>query len=42
MYFDSKEDATECMAQPKMELHKLHLFEKSCVLAQKPRKVIEV
>ena len=42
MYFDSKEDAAECMAQPKMELHKLHLFEKSCVLAQKPRKVIEV
>ena len=42
MYFDSKEDATECMAQPKMELHKLHLFEKSCVLAQKPRKVIEI
>lgn len=42
MYFDSKEDATECMAQPRMELHKLHLFEKSCVLAQKPRKVIEV
>ena len=42
MYFDSKEDATECMAQPKMELHKLHLFEKSCILAQKPRKVIEV
>ena len=42
MYFDSKEDATECMAQPKMELHKLHLFEKSCVLAQKPRKVIEL
>ena len=42
IYFDSKEDATECMAQPKMELHKLHLFEKSCVLAQKPRKVIEV
>lgn len=42
MYFDSKENATECMAQPKMELHKLHLFEKSCVLAQKPRKVIEV
>lgn len=42
MYFDSKEDATECMSQPKMELHKLHLFEKSCVLAQKPRKVIEV
>lgn len=42
MYFDSKEDAIECMSQPKMELHKLHLFEKSCVLAQKPRKVIEV
>lgn len=42
MYFDSKEDATECMAQPRMELHKLHLFEKSCVLAQKPRKVIEL
>lgn len=42
MYFDSKEDATECMSQPKMELHKLHLFEKSCILAQKPRKVIEV
>ena len=42
MYFDSKENATEYMAQPKMELHKLHLFEKSCVLAQKPRKVIEV
>ena len=32
MYFDSKEDAIECMSQPKMELHKLHLFENSCVL----------
>ena len=37
-----KEDATECMAKPKMESHRRHLFEKSCVLAQKPRKVIEL
>jgi len=42
IYCDSKEEASDVMAQPKMELHKLYLFEKSCVLAQKPRKVIEI
>lgn len=42
IYCDTKEEAIEVMQQAKMEEHQLHLFEKSCTLAQKPRKVIEV
>lgn len=42
IYFDKKSEAKEIMAKPANEVKKLHIFEYSKTLSQKPRDVIEV